>query len=233
MLATIINAVAILVGSFIGLFFRKRIHERASGIIFSAAGTICLLLGIQMGLKSVHILALALSLFFGGLAGMALDIEGAIERLGGRLKRRFAKDDDSGPGFAVAFLDSTLLFCTGAMAIVGSFRAGTEGDYTIILTKSVLDGFISIMFASTMGLGVAFSALSVFLYQGVLTVAAVYLKPYVSEALIAELTGVGGVMVLMIGFNLLGMKRIRTGDFLPALLVVVALSALFRYIPIL
>jgi uncharacterized membrane protein YqgA involved in biofilm formation len=119
------------------------------------------------------------------------------------------------------------------MAIVGSFRAGTEGNYDLLLTKSVMDGFIAIMFAGAMGMGVGFSAISVLIYQGALTLASSWVKPYVTPAMIGELSAVGGALVVMIGINLLGLKKIRTGDFLPALVIIVALSLVFRYIPIL
>ena len=107
------------------------------------------------------------------------------------------------------------------MALVGSFRAGAEGNYDMILTKSVMDGFVSIVFTAAMGIGVAFSAVSVFVYQGILTLAAGWLKPLVSEALLKELTGVGGAMVMMIGINLLGIAKLKTANFLPALLLIV------------
>jgi uncharacterized membrane protein YqgA involved in biofilm formation len=119
------------------------------------------------------------------------------------------------------------------MALVGSFRAGTEGDYSLLLTKSVMDGFIAIIFAGAMGVGVGFSALSVLVYQGALTLLSVWVRPYVSQEMITELSAVGGALVVMIGINLLGLKKIRTGDFLPALLVMVVLALLFKYIPIL
>jgi len=119
------------------------------------------------------------------------------------------------------------------MALVGSFKAGAEGDYDLILTKSVMDGVIAIMFAGAMGAGVGFSAISVLIYQGVLTIAASWVKPYVTATMIAEMSAVGGALVVMIGINLLGLKKIRTGDFLPALVIIVVLSLLFKYIPVL
>ena len=119
------------------------------------------------------------------------------------------------------------------MAIVGSFRAGTEGDYSLILTKSVLDGFISILFASAMGPGVAFASISVLVYQGLLTLISVWVKPWVSDLMLAELTGIGGALVIMIGINLLDIKKLKTGDFLPALLVSVGLVLLMPFVPFL
>jgi len=154
MIATVINAAAIILGSLIGLLIRKGIKDEYRKVVFTAAGMTSLTIGIQMALKTTHILAFALALMIGGLVGTMLDIEGGIERLGERLKARFASKSEG--AFAAGFLNGSILFCTGAMAILGSFKAGTEGDYSLIFTKTVLDGFVSIIFASAMGIGVAF-----------------------------------------------------------------------------
>lgn len=222
MLATIINALAIVAGSLVGLLFKKGLAKRYEQAIFTAAGIVSLVVGIQMAVKTSHVLAFAIALILGGLLGTALDIEGAVFRLGEGLKRRFAKDEEGG-SFALGFLNASVLYCSGAMAIVGSFKAGTEHDYALILTKSVLDGLLSILFASAMGVGVAFSALSVLAYQGILTLVSVWVKPYVSPLMLGELTGIGGALVIMIGINLLELKKLKTGDFLPGLVFTVLL----------
>lgn len=216
MIATIINALAIVAGSVIGLLLKKGLSKRLEQAVFTAAGITSLVVGIQMAMKTSHILAFAIALILGGLVGTAIGIEDAILRLGDRLKARFAKDDQDG-NFALGFLNSSVLYCAGAMAIVGSFKAGTEGDYALIFTKSVLDGAMSIIFASAMGVGVAFSALSVLAYQGVLTLASVWIKPYVSDLMLAEVTGIGGGLVIMIGLGLLDIRKLKTADFIPAL----------------
>lgn len=221
MIATIINAAAIVLGSIIGLFIRKGIKDEYRNIVFTAAGLTSLTIGIQMALKTTHILAFALALMIGGLVGTMLDVEGGIERLGERLKQRFASKSEG--AFAAGFLNGSVLFCTGAMAILGSFQAGTEGNYSLILTKSVLDGFVSIIFASAMGVGVAFSALTVFVYQGALTLLSGSIRPYVSDLMLAELTATGGALIIMIALGLLGIKSFKTGNFLPAILVIVLL----------
>ncbi len=232
MFATFVNAAAIVIGSLIGLALRKGLARRYEEAIYSAAGIITLVIGIQMAMKTSMILGLTIALILGGLAGTLLDIEGGMLRLGELLKRRFARAD-SDSSFAYGFLNASILYCSGAMAILGSFQAGTEGVYSILLTKSILDGFISIMFAGTMGAGVAFSALSVFAYQGLLTVGSVWAKPYVSATMLSELTGIGGALVIMIAFGLLGIKKFRTGDFLPAL-VIMAVAVLCKpFIPFL
>lgn len=221
MIATFINAAAVIVGSLIGLLIRKGIKEEYRKVVFTAAGLTSLTIGIQMALETSHILSFALALMIGGLLGTLLDVEGGIERFGERLKQRFASKSEG--AFAAGFLNASILFCAGAMAIVGSFRAGTEGNYSLIFTKSVLDGFVSIIFAGAMGIGVAFSALSILVYQGALTLLSVYIKPYVSDLMLAEITGIGGALVIMIGFGLLEIKSFKTGNFLPALIIIVVL----------
>lgn len=246
MIATIINALAIVVGCAIGLIARKGFSEKARDAIYAATGVISLVIGFSMAISTEHVLAFALAIIVGGLLGTAIDIEGAIYRLGEWLRRRFSKKSTAlvdatmrdsvsteSTGFAYGFLNASVLFCVGAMALVGSFKAGAEGDYDLILTKSVMDGVIAIVFTGAMGIGVGFSALSVLVYQGLLTLGSAWIKPFVTEAIISEMSAVGGALVVMIGINLLGLRKIRTGDFLPALLIIVVLSFLFEYIPVL
>jgi uncharacterized membrane protein YqgA involved in biofilm formation len=229
MLATVINALAIVAGSLIGLLLKKGLSKRFQTAIFTAAGITTIVIGMQMALKTSHILALALALILGGLLGTAIRIEDAVLSLGERLKNRFSRGDESG-NFALGFLNASVLYCSGAMAIIGSFKAGTEGDYTILFTKSILDGTLSVLFASAMGIGVAFSAISVLAYQGLLTLVSIWLKPFVTPLMLAELTGIGGALVLMIGLSLLDIKKLKTGDFLPALVFTVLFVLVMPYV---
>jgi len=152
-----------------------------------------------------------------------LGIENGILRFGTFLQSRFRTGKDS-KNFAFGFLNASVLFCVGAMAIVGSFNAGARGDYEVLFTKSVMDGFMAIALTAAMGIGVAFSALSIFVYQGALTLLGAVAVNYLSSAAMTELTGCGGALVIMIGLNLLGIKQIKTANFLPALVVVLLLS---------
>lgn len=229
MLAVFVNCGAIILGSVIGLLFAKKFTEELSSIIQTAAGVITIVLGLQMAFKYVNIVYLALSLIIGGILGYIWDIDGKILKFGGFLQRIFYRKDvpstdlNSGANnqrnFAYAFLNSSVLFCVGAMAIVGSFKAGIEKDYTIIFTKSILDGFIAISYAAAMGVGTAFSAIMIFLYQGALTLLAEILQSFVSDLLITEVSACGGAIIVMIGINLLGLKKIKTADFLPSLVI--------------
>jgi uncharacterized membrane protein YqgA involved in biofilm formation len=229
MLATVINALAIVAGSFIGILLKKGLSKRFEAAIFTAAGITSLVIGIQMAIKTSHVLALALALILGGLLGTAIKIEDAVLSLGERLKNRFARNEKNG-SFAEGFLSASVLYCSGAMAIIGSFKAGTEGDFSLLLTKSILDGTLSVLFASAMGIGVAFSALSVLGYQGILTLISIWVKPYVSDLMLAELTGIGGALVIMIGIGLLDLKKLKTGDFIPSLLFTILFVILMPYV---
>ncbi|MBE3039364.1 MAG: DUF554 domain-containing protein [Chloroflexi bacterium] len=234
MIATVVNALAVLLGSLLGLLLHGRLRESFKAIVFIGAGLTTIVIGVQMALAGSRIVLLALSLIIGGILGEWWRIEDGILSLGGALKKTFAKKE-SGKDFAYGFLDASVLFCVGAMTLIGSFKAGAEGDYSLILTKSVLDGFMAIVLTAAFGVGVAFSAIPILLYQGGLTLAAVWLKPLVSESLLKELTGVGGALVLMIGINLLGLAKLKTANFLPALLLIVgfvSLLSLFPSIPI-
>lgn len=223
MLAVFINVAAVVVGCGLGLVFGRRIDDRLKALITTSAGLVTLLIGLQMAWKGQRVLYLLLALLLGGLAGHGLDIEGRILQWGEALKRLVPGARDDSGRFAQGFLSASLLFCVGAMSILGSFQAGTEGKMDIILVKSVMDGFMAMVLTGALGVGVGFAALTVLVYQGALTLAAVWVKPWVDvhPLVLTEVTGVGGLMVAMIALNLLEVKKIPTGNFLPALAVVV------------
>lgn len=249
MLAVFVNCAAIVAGSVIGLLFAKKIPQKITDAIQLACGLVSFVMGVQMAFKYQNVVYLALALILGGVVGTALDIDGKILKVGRFLERVFLKKPEAAvptvsrastdssatesaaefsagkpqKNFAYAFLNASVLFCVGAMAIVGSFKAGIEGDYSIIFLKSVLDGFIAIGFAAAMGVGTAFSALAIFVYQGALTLLAIFIHQYVSDSLLAEITGSGGALIVLIGINLMGLKKIKTANYLPAVLF----SALF------
>ena len=229
MIATVVNAGAVIVGSLIGLLLHRTLGERFRTTIFSAIGVASLTIGMATALETQRFLYLALALAIGGLIGSRLEIENGILKLGELLKRRFAAKH-GGHNFGGGFMNASVLFCVGALSIIGSFRAGVDGDYQLILTKSVLDGFMSIMLAAALGIGVAFSALTVLLYQGSLTVISQWLQPYVTELVLSELSGTGGALIIMIGLNLLRSKQIQTANFLPALVVVLLFVLIDPYI---
>jgi len=229
MIATIINCLTVIIGTFLGLLFHKRIKDDFKGIVFTGIGIISLIIGIKMSLETTKILAAAFSLVTGGLLGNFLRIEDRMLSLGDQISKRVSKKED-GKDFASGFLNASVLFCVGAMTIVGALKAGISGDYELILTKSVMDGFMSIMLAAAMGLGVGFSAVIILIYQGGLTLLASTLEPIITPLAISELTGVGGMLVVMIGLNLLKLKTIKTANYIPALFIALFFASINPYL---
>ena len=216
MFATYVNCIAVIAGSLIGLLLKKVIKDSFKEIVMTSAGLVTIVIGMGMALKADSYLVMIFSVVLGGFVGYALRIEDHILGFGGWIQRKTDKDGD-GVGFSQGFLNASLLFCTGAMSIVGSIQAGTIGDYQLILVKSVMDGCMAVVFSAAYGIGVLFSAVVVLLYQGFFTLAGGWLQPHLGESGINEMGAVGGVLLLMIAGNLLQVKKFKTGDFLPAL----------------
>lgn len=235
MLAVFVNCVAVVLGSLLGLLVAGRMSRKMEDVIQTGAGFITLILGMQMAFKYQNVCFLTLAIILGGIIGTIIDLDAKILALGKLLERLVPQKKNgasvgqvegenalsSNRNFAYAFLNASVLFCVGAMAILGSFKAGIEKDYSIIFTKSILDGFMTISFTAAMGIGTAFSAIAIFIYQGGLTLLSVAVQPYVSDVMLAELTGSGGVLICMIGINLIGLKKIKTANYLPAVVFTV------------
>lgn len=229
MIATIINALAVIIGSALGLFFKSKIKSEFKTIVMTSSGLITLALGLGMAFDSPDTLASLFSLILGGFAGTAMRIEARVLSLGERFAPKGEGEDMS---FGVGFLNSSLLFCSGAMSIVGSIDAGTVGNYDLILIKSVMDGFMAVVFAAAYGKGVFLSAATIIVYQGFFTLAGGFLSPLLGEEGIAIISAVGGYLLVMLALSLLELKKIKTGDFLPALVFAPILLYLFSYLPI-
>ena len=223
MIAVLVNCASVIAGSLVGLIFCKKINDNLSDIVCCGAGVVTMVIGFQMAFQYKSIVILALSVIMGGIIGSWLDIDGKILALGKFLETKFGKKEgQSGKqNFAYAFLNASVLFCVGAMAVLGSFNAGINKDYTLIFTKSILDGFMAIVFAADMGIGTAFSAITVFVYQGLLTLCSTWIAPYVTEEMLTEFSAVGGAAIVMIGMNLLKLRTIKTANYLPAIILAV------------
>lgn len=241
MTAVFVNCAAVILGSILGLLFSGRIGSRMEEVIRTGAGIVTLVLGLQMAFEFQNVVYFTLAVIAGGITGTALDIDAKILCLGKLLERFVYRNKVSAAtaageevqplrNFAHAFLNSSVLFCVGAMAILGSLKAGIEHDYSVIFTKSILDGFMAISFAAAMGAGTIFSALSILVYQGALTLLSTLAAPYCTEQMIAEITGSGGALICMIGINLLGIRNIKTANYLPAVLFSVIFVLLDPYI---
>lgn len=223
MKGTLVNTGAVIVGSLIGMAAGKRLPERLKTILMQCLGLSTILIGLQMALSEKDVIPTIGCLLIGALTGELINIEAAMDRLGEWLKVRARSDSST---FVEGFVTTSLLYVTGAMVIVGSIQDGTTGDATTLYIKSMLDGVASIAFASTLGIGVAFAALSVLCVQGALTLLASQLAFLQQPAVLGAITATGGLLIVAIGFNLLNMVKIRIGNLLPALIYAV-LWALF------
>jgi len=220
---TLVNTGAVVAGSLLGVVIGKRLPDRIKTIVMQALGLSVILIGLQMALSGTRPLLVIGSLLLGAITGELLDIEGRIAAMGEWLKRRFRSES---PTFVQGFVTASVLYCTGAMVIVGAIRDGTVGDPSILYIKSLLDGVASIAFASSLGVGVAFSALSVFAIQGTITLLASKLAFLQGPGVIEAVTATGGLLILGIGINILEIKQIRVGNLVPALVYAI-LAALY------
>ena len=231
MLGVIVNTLTVIIGGAVGLLLKKGIPERVSSAVMAALGLCTLYIGIDGALAGSNTIVLIVSMVLGTIVGTLLNIDGAINRLGkfveGRMKR-----SDGKTSVAEGFMTASLLFCVGAMAIVGSLNAGLNGDNKVLFTKSVLDLISACMLASSLGVGVLFSALFVFGYQGALVLLAGLLQNVLTDAaLIAEISCAGSLMIIGLGLNLLGITKLKVADQLPAILFVPLFYALAQYLP--
>jgi uncharacterized protein len=221
---SIVNAAAIIVGSLTGMALHGRFPERFRHIVFQGLGLCVLLIGLQMALTVKNPLLLIFSILLGGLLGELLRLDKAFERLGERAK---ACLHSANPDFTEGLITASLIFCIGAMAIVGSFDEGIRGDATVLYTKSILDGFGSVALASTFGSGVLFAFVPVLLYQGGLTIFAGIFQQHFTPMVISQLTATGGLLILGIGLTLLDIKRVNLSNLLPSLVIAVLLALIF------
>ncbi len=214
MKGAMVNFIAIIIGSGIGLLLRMGISESCKNIIMQAMGLAVLLIGIKMALASQNSLIIVLSLAIGATIGELVDLEGRLNAFGMLLTRMIgSRFGDVGKGFVTA----SLVYCIGAMAIIGSIQEGLTGDASIIYAKSLIDGTISVIFTASMGIGVMLAAVPVLLYQGAITLAAAALQNLVTDSMLAEISGTGGVLIIAISLTMLKIIRIKLANLLPSL----------------
>jgi len=220
MTGTIINVAAIIVGSLIGIFFGARLPEKLKSTIIAGMGIFVAALGIQMFLKTENSLIVLGAVLIGTLLGEWWRIEDGLHKLGEFLESKFSRVEEGGSNkFIRGFMTASLLFCIGPVAILGSIQDGLTGNYNLLVVKSILDGFASIAFASTLGIGVAFSSLIILVYQGAISLLATRLDAVITTSMMNELTATGGILLVGVGISsLLEIKKIRVGNMLPALL---------------
>ena len=222
LLGSLVNMLAIFAGCFVGVTLGRFIPERFNSAIEKGIALCVFYIGLDGVLAGSDTLVAILSMVLGVILGELLDLDGRIHALGDWVERRFAKKQ-SKTSISEGFVNASLLFCVGAMAIMGALDSGLTGDHSTLYAKALLDGIISVVYASTLGIGVALSAIPIFLYQGAIALGASFLAPYLTEAVILEMKCVGSILILGLSLNMLGLTKIKvmnyvTAVFLPILL---------------
>lgn len=220
MLGTLVNAGSIVVGSFVGLLLKKGLPEKITDAIMKGVALCVLYIGLDGCLEGDNALIAILSIVLGALVGTALDLDGRLCSLGDYMERKLQA---GGGSFSTAFVTASLLFCVGAMAVVGSLQSGLTGSHDMLYTKSLLDGISAIVLTASLGIGVGLSAVSVLIYQGAITLLAGLLAPVLTDAVVAEMTCVGSMLIFALGLNMIGVTKIKVMDFVPAIFLVIPL----------
>lgn len=227
MIGTIVNVIAVILGSFIGLIIHKKLPDRLVKVTFQVLGLFTVILGIKMSLESENLLILIFSLLLGSLLGSGLKLNDGLEKQTEKLNKRFGgKNQSFNKGLITAFL----LFCVGSMTILGAIEEGMNNNPELLLIKSLMDGFSSIALTVAFGVGVMFSVIPLIIFQGGLTLLAMWLGSFFPEIYITEIIAVGGVILLGLGLNLLEITKIKLIDLLPALLVSPLLLYLYELV---
>jgi uncharacterized protein len=227
MIGTIINVIAVVIGGCLGALLGDRLHPRLRSTAMDGLGLVVIVIGLQSALGTHNVLIVLASVVLGGAIGACLRIEDGLEAVGRRLEARFAtRADRDNSKFSRGFLTASLVFCVGPMTVLGSIQDGLTGDFRTLAVKSLLDFFAGIAFASTLGFGVVFSAITVLLYQGGLTLLAASVREWLSEPMIREMSAAGGVLIMGIGLRLLELKPVAIGNLLPAIVLAPLLQLL-------
>ncbi len=230
MLGVLVNVCTVIAGSTIGMIFKKSISRKYSDAVMTGIGLCVILIGIQGMLKGENVLVSIISMVIGALIGTAFDIDGKLNGVGDYLSSKIKKKEDDKSSVAEGFVTASLVFCIGAMTIIGSLEAGLKGDNTTLFTKSILDLFSSMMLSASLGIGVIFAAIFVFVFQGGIVILAGVLEPLLSDSAVAEITCVGSLMILALGLNLAGIAKIKVANYFPALILSPFICYLFKFL---
>jgi uncharacterized protein len=214
MLGTIVNFLAIVGGALIGLFLKGGIPEKISNTVMQAISLCILYIGISGAFKVENMLVVIICMSIGAVVGEFIDIDNMLKRLGDWLQSKFKNSESK---ISEGFVSASLIYCVGAMAIVGSLESGLQGKHDILISKSIIDGVSAIIFSSTLGIGVMFSGVSVLIYQGLITICASFLSPVLLPAVIANMTACGSLIIIGLGLNILGVTKIKVANLLPAI----------------
>ncbi len=230
MTGVLINVFTVIIGSLAGLLFKKSISKKFSDAVMTGIGLCVILIGIQGMLKGENILISIMSIVIGTLIGTALNIDGKLNSAGDYLSSKIKSKGGEKNSFAEGFVTASLVFCIGAMTIIGSLEAGLKGDNSTLFTKSILDLFSSMMLSASLGIGVIFASLFVLVFQGSIVLLAGVLEPFLSSYTVAEITCVGSIMIFALGLNLAGISKIKVANFFPSLILVPPMCFLFDYL---
>lgn len=225
MWGTIVNVLAIVIGSILGVAGGNFLSEGTKDTVSKGVALGVILIGLQMALETQHLIVVLVSLLLGAVAGEIIGIEKFLNRIACSMERKL-QGEKGEQGLAKGFVTATLIYCIGAMAIMGSLQSGLTGEHSILYAKSLLDGVTSIVLASTLGIGVALSALPLFLYQGAITLLAHVIEPLIIEEAVIEMKATGGLLILAIALNMLDLTKIRVGNMLPAVVFAVIITTL-------
>lgn len=218
MKGTIVNAAAVILGSGLGFVLKQGIPEKYQNTLIHGMALAVGVVGLQMALKAQNVLVVILGIAVGAIIGEALNIDGGLNKIGAWLSEKLSNQEEAGKSdIGRGFVTASLVYCIGAMAVVGSIQDGLTGDTSILYTKSLLDGIISIVFTSSMGIGVALSSISVLIYQGTITLLAGFLSPVLSDRVVSELTATGGILIVGVSILMLEIKNIKLANLLPAI----------------
>lgn len=224
MIGTLVNTAGVIIGGTIGLLLKKSMPERVTSIYFQAIGLFTLAIGISMAVKMDQMLIVVGSLAVGSLLGEWMNLEAGAERMSEWLKKKFRIGSEK---FSEGLITAFLLFCIGSMTVLGTIQEGTGGSSDLLFTKSLMDFFSAILLASAFGFGIVASAVPLLLFQGALTLLAMYAGSFFTPTIILGLTSVGGILLMGLGINILEIKRLRIMNMLPSLVVVVLLLWIF------
>ncbi|WP_027339668.1 DUF554 domain-containing protein [Halonatronum saccharophilum] len=223
MRGTIVNTIAILAGGGIGLFLGDKFEDRFKDIAMQGLSLAVLLIGMKMALEGENISLIIFSLLIGGLIGEYIGIEDKLNQMAKLLESKFGNKGNIAEGF----IQCSLIYCVGAMAIMGAIQDGILGDPSTLYAKSLLDGFSAIAFASTLGLGVLLSAIPVLIYQGTITLLASSISIFLTDSIINDMTAVGGLLIIGISFSMFNLTKLKVGNLLPSVFVIILLSYIF------
>lgn len=240
-LGTLANMAAILFGSAIGILLQGGLKQRFQTTIMNALGLAVMFVGISGALQGIfivkgenvetaNVMLMIISLAIGAFFGELIDIEARLDHVGEWIKASLKVKGEKGKNFVEGFVNSSLLFCIGAMAIIGALQDGLSGDASMLYAKSIIDGTVAIFFASTLGIGVFFSIIPLGIYQGLITLSAKYIEPLLSEQMIANLSFIGSILIFGIGINMIFGKKIKCGNLLPAVLVPVIYELIIKWL---